>query len=135
MRRNVCCYLCRTATVTKHPRTIRIFQQLLLTPWATPHTTRDGKGMSNRAKQSNVTCFVAFLRHFTAITPLKCQFSSSCALNNMSMFFGQDLATAVYVISNNAWYHCGKPITNLKLSNLYLILPRFCPNIHRSKVW
>src|SRR5258708_3848931 len=34
-----------------------------------PLLTRGGKGKSKRAKQSNLTCFVVFLRLFVAVTP------------------------------------------------------------------
>src|SRR5882762_5803567 len=87
--------------------------------------------MSKRAKQSKLTCFVAFLRLFVATTSLKRQFSSSCSLINMSIFFRQDLGTTVYMISRNAWYHCSTPITNLKLSNSDLILPE---NTHEQSL-
>jgi hypothetical protein len=66
-----------------------------------------GKGKSKRAKRSNLTCFVVFLRLFVAVTPLKMTILVLLLLN-MTIFFGQDLATTVYIISmNTPWYHCG----------------------------
>jgi hypothetical protein len=54
-----------------------------------------------------------FLRLFVAVTPLKIKMTILILLLlNMTIFFGQDLATAVCIISTNApWYHCGTPIT------------------------
>jgi len=99
-----------------------------VTPWATLWATRGGKGMSKRAKQSNLTCFVGFLRHFIAITPLKCQFSSSCS--TCWYFWTRSGHRRVHYFQE-CWYHCGKPITNWILSNLYLILPE---NTHEQSL-
>jgi hypothetical protein len=54
-----------------------------------------------------------FLRLFVAVTPSKFKMTILVLLLlNMTIFFGQDLAPAVYIISMNApWYHCGTPIT------------------------
>jgi hypothetical protein len=76
-----------------------------------PHSLYTGK--SKRAKRSNLTCFVVFLRLFVAVTPSKFKMTILVLLLlNMTIFFGQDLAPAAHIVSMNApWYHCGTPIT------------------------
>jgi len=64
------------------------------------------------------------------VTPLKMTILDLLLLN-MTIFFGQDLATAMYIISTNTpWYHCGTPITWN-----YQIHSWFCLKIHMNKVW
>jgi hypothetical protein len=77
-----------------------------------PHSLYMGK--SKRAKWINLrTCFGVFLRLFMAVTPSKFKMTILILLLlNMTIFFGQDLAPAMYIIfMNTPWYHCSTLIT------------------------